>query len=67
MKKAAQKGEIFHLWWHPHNIGKDTEKNLQQIRKLLAYYCKLNSYYELESKNMKELAEEIINENSNVM
>lgn len=67
MKKAAQKGEIFHLWWHPHNIGKDTEKNLQQIRKLLAYYCKLNSYYGFESKNMKELAEEIINENSNVM
>ena len=26
---AAQNGEVYHLWWHPHNFGKDIEENMQ--------------------------------------
>jgi hypothetical protein len=29
MTHAAKRGEIFHLWWHPHNVSVDQEKTLQ--------------------------------------
>lgn len=61
MKKAAKKGRIFHLWWHPHNIGINTEKNLKNIKEILDYYDELKNKYGMESKNMLELAEEINN------
>jgi hypothetical protein len=25
MDHAARNGQVFHLWWHPHNFGRDTE------------------------------------------
>lgn len=59
MKYAAKKGKIFHLWWHPHNIGLDTDRNLQNIEKLLQYYALLRDKYGMESKNMLELSDEI--------
>lgn len=59
MKKAAKKGRIFHLWWHPHNIGLNTDRNLKNINELLEYYTFLKEKYGMESKNMLELAEEI--------
>ena len=61
MKKAAKKGRIFHLWWHPHNIGINTEKNLKNIKEIFDYYDELKNKYGMESKNMLELAEEINN------
>lgn len=59
MKKAAKKGRIFHLWWHPHNIGINTDRNLQNIENLLKYYDFLRKKYGMESKNMLELSNEI--------
>lgn len=61
MKYAAKKGRIFHLWWHPHNIGINTDKNLQNIENLLKYYTFLRDKYGMESKNMLELSDEINN------
>lgn len=61
MKKAAKTGKIFHLWWHPHNIGVDTERNLKNITEIFDYYKKMKEKYGMESKNMLELAEEINN------
>lgn len=59
MRKAAKKGRIFHLWWHPHNIGINTDRNLQNIENLLKYYDFLRKKYGMESKNMLELSNEI--------
>ncbi len=67
MKKAAQNREYFHLWWHPHNIGKYTEKSLKQLEDLFSYYRELNSVYGFQCKTMREMSEEIINENSDAM
>lgn len=61
MKKAAKKGKIFHLWWHPHNIGVNTERNLKNITELFDYYTVLKQKYGMESMNMLELAEKINN------
>lgn len=60
MKFAAKHNLIFHIWWHPHNFGINTEKNLKQLEELLQLYDSLNEKYEFRSCNMNELAEEIL-------
>lgn len=55
MKYAAKNGRIFHMWWHPHNFGTYTEKNIENLEKILIYYEKLNVKYGMQSKNMSEL------------
>lgn len=57
MLKAAKKGEIYHMYWHPHNFAVDTEINFAQMEELLAFYSKLNKKYGMESMNMNEVAE----------
>ncbi len=59
MKAAAKHGKIMHLWWHPHNIGVNTERNLKNINEIFDYYDFLREKYGMESKNMLELADEI--------
>jgi hypothetical protein len=56
MLHAAKKGEIFHLWWHPHNFGMHTKENLAFLTKILEYYAKLQEKYEMQSLNMEEIA-----------
>ncbi|WP_408020208.1 polysaccharide deacetylase family protein [Sporosarcina koreensis] len=51
---AAQKGEVFHLWWHPHNFGKDIEENIQFLTEILQLVSKLRSEYDFESLSMGE-------------
>ncbi|MCH6202092.1 polysaccharide deacetylase family protein [Aquiflexum sp. LQ15W] len=56
MRQAAEKGEVYHLWWHPHNFGYFTEDNLQYLKELLGYFTQLRGDYGMESLNMKETA-----------
>lgn len=60
MRYAAKNGQIFHLWWHPHNFGENTEKNIMNLCKILNYYKSLNIKYQFESISMRELAGEFI-------
>lgn len=62
MKKAAKKGKVLHIWWHPHNMGENLPVFLSQMEEILAYYKMLNERYGFESKTMGELAKEIIHE-----
>lgn len=54
MTYAAKRGLLYHLWWHPHNFGRDIEENFNTLRNILAHYKKLNVKYNFESKTMKE-------------
>lgn|SRR5574344_693796 len=56
MKSAAMNHRLYHLWWHPMNIGINTEKNLSFIEDILKYYLSLNNKYGMTSKTMNELA-----------
>ncbi len=68
MKIAAKKGKIIHIWWHPHNMGENPDSFLGQVEELLKCYKELNEKYGFQSKNMNEMAVEIINEkDSSVM
>ena len=59
MEHAAKKGELYHLWWHPHNFGKFQEENLSFLEKILRHYQALSENYGFRSKTMGEIAEEL--------
>ena len=54
MTIAAKKGEIYHLWWHPHNFGANIKENLVFLEELLKHYKYLNEKYGMKSLNMGE-------------
>lgn len=57
MTYAAKNNKFFHLWWHPHNFGVHTEKNINFLREIIAHYHDLHNQYGMESLNMSELSE----------
>lgn len=59
MKKAAQKGEVYHLWFHPHNMATNIDYNFNTLEKIFVYYTKLQKKYEFESFTMLEAANSI--------
>lgn len=56
MTHAATTGQVFHLWWHPHNLGTSTGQNLRLLVKVLDHYSKLEEKYSFESARMAEVA-----------
>lgn len=59
MDYAAKHGEVYHLWWHPHNFGEHTEANFEFLQKVIDHYHSLRQKYGFESLNMAELAERL--------
>lgn len=57
MLYAAKHDLIYHLWWHPHNIGTMTEQNLAQLEELFRYFSHLKETYGMQSLNMGEAAQ----------
>ena len=53
---AAKHNRVYHLWFHPHNLSSDYEKNLKQLEKLLIHFKKLENKYGMQSLNMCECA-----------
>ncbi len=56
MDDAAKKRRLFHLWWHPHNFGTNTEENMNFLNEILNHFQYLNKTYGMKSMNMGELA-----------
>ena len=56
---AAENGLVYHLGWHPHNFGADTEKNLLFLEKILKKFASLQEQFGIESLNMEEIAERL--------
>lgn len=57
MLHAAKHNLVFHLWWHPHNIGVKTDFHLKQLDEIFSYYEKLKEEYGMDSMNMREATE----------
>ncbi len=57
MTHAAKRGEVFHLWWHPHNFGVDQVENFTNLKKVIEHYLLLKNEYGMESLSMQELGE----------
>lgn len=58
MTYAAKNNEIFHLWFHPHDIGIHQDINFGYLEEIFQHYKKLNQKYNFQSKNMAEIAAE---------
>lgn len=56
LRAAARRGEIYHLWWHPHNFGVDLEENLAALRVILDEFQDLQNQYGMMSLTMSEVA-----------
>ena len=56
MTHAAKHGEIFHLWWHPHNMGIDQTENFKNLEEILRHFRVLQKRYRMESAHMHDIA-----------
>lgn len=61
---AARNGLIYHLWWHLYNFGDDMEKNIKFLKKILDHFLNLREKYGMESLNMKELTNKLLNKSN---
>lgn len=57
MRAAAAHGQFYHLWWHPHNFGRDVEDNFAALDTVLRAYLELRDRYGFPSYAMHEVAE----------
>lgn len=55
---AARAGEIYHLWWHPHNFGVNLQENLAILHQVLETFAAMRSAAGMTSASMGEVAEE---------
>jgi peptidoglycan/xylan/chitin deacetylase (PgdA/CDA1 family) len=60
MTSAAKHHKIYHLWWHPHNFGKNQTENLNMLEDILKHHNKLLEKYGFESHSMGELTNLLI-------
>jgi peptidoglycan/xylan/chitin deacetylase (PgdA/CDA1 family) len=56
MSHAAALGEIFHLWWHPHNFGANLRENMAMLAHLLDHFEDLRMSHRMQSLSMIEAA-----------
>lgn len=52
--KAARKNKGYHLWWHPHNFGGDTNANLKSLESILVAFTKAQQEYGMQSSSMAD-------------
>jgi peptidoglycan/xylan/chitin deacetylase (PgdA/CDA1 family) len=58
---AAKNGEVYHLWWHPHNFGIDTNGALKALNEILEIFKMCRETYGMTNDTMNELRENSIN------
>lgn len=63
---AAQRGHIYHLWWHPHNFGANLPENLVFLEKIIGHFLYLKKIYGMESLNMGELSRQLMGDRSGI-
>jgi len=56
IRLAAVEKKIFHLWWHPHDFGLHTEKNVAFLRRIMEAFAICRDRYGMRSLTMAETA-----------
>jgi hypothetical protein len=56
MRQAARSGRICHVWWHPHNMGADRERSLENLAAILDAFAELRDRYGFVSLSMNDVA-----------
>jgi peptidoglycan/xylan/chitin deacetylase (PgdA/CDA1 family) len=60
MTKAAERKDIYHLWWHPHNFGANMDKNFAVLNEILLHYKYLEKKMGFTNVTMEKAAQLII-------
>jgi hypothetical protein len=58
MTQAAQRGNDYHLWWHPHNFGEFQQQNLAALDGLLEHYQRLRVRHHWGNGGLADVAGE---------
>ena len=61
MTLAAKEGEVYHLWWHPHNFGDQPNQSMLDLKEIVSHYKELNDKFNFQSLNMDELGALVLN------
>ncbi|HEV7320484.1 MAG TPA: polysaccharide deacetylase family protein [Ensifer sp.] len=56
MRRAARRGGVFHLWFHPENFGVDQDENFETMSAIAAEAARLRERYGWPTLNMAEAA-----------
>jgi len=56
IEHAATSGEIFHLWWHPHNFGCHLEENLSSLESIFRTFARHRDCHGMRSLSMADVA-----------
>jgi peptidoglycan/xylan/chitin deacetylase (PgdA/CDA1 family) len=54
MIQAAKNGEVYHLWWHPHNFGGDVADSIKTLQAIVETFNYCSDTYGMESQTMKQ-------------
>lgn len=57
IEQACLKGQVYHLWWHPHNFGRRLNENIRSLMRILDAVATFRVKYGLQSLTMCEAAE----------
>lgn len=55
IEAAARRGELLHLWWHPHNFGRHPEPNLDFLGRLLDAFRACRDRHGMQSLAMVDV------------
>jgi peptidoglycan/xylan/chitin deacetylase (PgdA/CDA1 family) len=57
LTRAAERKQLYHLWWHPHDFGARPKENLAFLTQILDCFAVLRERHNMESVSMQEAAE----------
>jgi hypothetical protein len=64
MRNAARNGQIYHLWWHPHNFGAHIDESIRFLSGILKDFRALRDRLGFQSMSMAEAAGTAVRLNS---
>ncbi len=66
MQLAAERGEVYHLWWHPHNFGNYPQESLAGLREILKHFDQCRRTFGMKALSMSETAELLLKQHAEV-
>ena len=57
---AARNGEVYHLWWHPHNFGGSPKESLSELEEVLQHFDLQKATYGMASMSMRNAKDLLI-------
>ncbi|NJB86674.1 peptidoglycan/xylan/chitin deacetylase (PgdA/CDA1 family) [Lewinella marina] len=59
MTAAAEAGKTYHLWWHPHNLATNPQRNMAGLNEILTHFSQLRKDFGMQSVTMQDLSKTV--------